>query len=97
MTHNILSSWKPFPRASVEGWILHSFGRGELSNEVILNEELDDLLAQAHGCEGTYGRSLPLDLEGDILKGLLGHPVTLMGCVLRLRRTSRLQSDRLPE
>ena len=70
---------------------------GELSNEVVLNEELDDLFAQALGCKGLDGRSFPLDLEGDILDGLLGHPVILLVCVLQLRRTSQLQTDRLPE
>ena len=97
MTHILLSCWKPFPRVSVEGWILHSSGGGELSNEVVLNEEFDDLFAQAPCCKGPDGRSFPLDLEGDILNGLLGHPAIYLGCILRLRRTSRLQSDRLPE
>ena len=55
---------------------------GELSYEVVLNEELDDLFAQASSRKGLDGRSFPLDLEGDILNRLLGHPGILLACVL---------------
>ena len=55
---------------------------GELSDEVVLNEELDDLFAQASGRKGPYGRSFPLDLEGGIVNGLLGYPGVLLICVL---------------
>jgi hypothetical protein len=47
---------------------------GKLSDEVVINEELDDMFAQAPGSEGPYGRSFPLDLEGGIIDRLLGHP-----------------------
>ena len=89
MTHSILSCWKPFPRALVEGWILHSSRGGELSDEVVLTEELDDMFAQALGRKGPNGRSFPLDLEGDILDGLLGHPGYLLVCVYWQLLTSR--------
>jgi hypothetical protein len=49
---------------------------GELSDEVVLSEELDDLFTQVPGGEGPDGRFLSLDLDGDILDGQLGHPVT---------------------
>ena len=54
----------------------------ELSDEVVLNEEVDDLLAQASGRKGLNGRSFPLDLEGGIVNGLLEHPGVLLICVL---------------
>jgi len=46
---------------------------GELSDELVFNEELDDMLAHAPGCEGPHGRSFPFDLEGGMIDGLLGH------------------------
>ena len=72
-------------------------GGGELPDEVVINEELDDMFTQVPGGEGPDGRSLSLDLDGDILDGQLGHPVVVV--LLRLVAASygRLQSDRLPE
>ena len=56
------------------------FRVGKLSDELVLNEELNDMFAQALGRKGPYGRSFPLDLEGGMVGGLLGHPgVTLRG------------------
>ena len=71
MTQSLLSCWKPLPRDSVEGWILHSSGGGQLSNELVLREEFDDPLAQVHGGKWPHLRSLPFDLDGDIDDGLL--------------------------
>ena len=48
------------------------FRGGELSDELVLNEELDDLFAKVPGYKGSDGRSFPLDLEGDMVDGLLG-------------------------
>jgi hypothetical protein len=72
-------------------------GGREFPDEVFFDEELDILFAQVAGCEGSYGRSFPFDLDGDILKGLLGHSVGFV--VLRLASASyeRLRSDRIPE
>jgi len=56
--------------------------RGELSDEVVLNEELDDLFAQASGRKGSDMRAFPLDLEGDIVNGLLGHPGIMLVSIL---------------
>ena len=44
---------------------------GELSDELALLEEFDDLLAHAPGGEGPRMRSLPFALEGGIDDGLL--------------------------
>ncbi len=55
---------------------------GELPDKAVLNEELDDLFAQAAGRKGPDGRSFPLDLDGDILDGQLGHQGILLVCVL---------------
>ena len=68
---------------------------GELPDEVVLNEELDDMFAQVAGSKGPHGRSLSLDLDGDILDGQLGHPVVVV--LLRLVAASygRLLSDRV--
>ena len=52
---------------------------GEFSDELVLNEELDDLFAQAPGRKGPAGRSFPLDLEGYMVDGLLGHPWVTLG------------------
>ena len=97
MTHNLLSCWNPFPRASFERWILHSSGGGELPDEVVFNEELDGMLAQGVGRKGPHGRSFPLDLDGDILDGLLAHPGDFVCLRLVAASYGRLQSDRLPE
>ena len=48
-------------------------GGREITDEVFLDEVFDNLFAQTSGREGPDGRSLPFDLEGDILDGLLGH------------------------
>ena len=61
-------------------------GGGELPNEVLLDEELDNDFAQAAGREGPHGRSFSLDLDGDILDGLLGHSGNFVG--LRLLAAS---------
>ena len=70
---------------------------GELPDEVVLNEELDDLFAQVTGGEGPDGRSFFLDLDGGIVNRQLGHPE--VASLVRLVATSygRLLSDRLPE
>ncbi len=60
---------------------------GELSDEVVFDEELDGMFANVSGWEEPDGRPFSLDLEGDILDGLLGHPVIPLVCVLQLRRT----------
>ena len=52
---------------------------GELPDEVVLDEELDDMSAQAAGRKGPDGRSFPLDIDGDILDGMLGHPGDCVG------------------
>ena len=44
---------------------------GELSDELVFREELDDLLAQAPGCEGPSWRSFTFNLEGGMVDGLL--------------------------
>ena len=44
-----------------------------------------------------HGRSFPLDLHGDILDGLLGHPGDCVCLRLVVASYGRLQSDRLPE
>ena len=46
---------------------------GELSDELVFYEELDDLFTHASCREGSYWRFLSLDLEGNIVHGLLGH------------------------
>ena len=61
---------------------------GELSDELVLREEFDNLLAQVLGGEWPHKRSLPFDLDGGIDDGLLLHP--MCGCVLLLRRTGWL-------
>ena len=56
---------------------------GELPDEVVLNEELDDMFAQVAGRKGLDGRSFSLDLDGDILDGLLGLPGDSIGlCIV---------------
>ena len=55
------------------------FRGGELSDELVLNDELDDLFAQAPGRKGPNGRSFPLDLEGGMVDVLLGHPGVTLG------------------
>ncbi len=55
------------------------FRGGELFVELVLNEELDDLFAQAPGCKGPDGRSFTLDLEEGMVDGLLGHPGATRG------------------
>ena len=83
--------------AGFRGWVdPPDIGGREFPDEVFLDEQLDSLFAQATGREGPYGRSFPFDLDGDILDGLLGHSEQVW-CVLWLRRTERLLSDRLPE
>ncbi len=47
------------------------FRGGELSDELVLPEEFDNLLAHAPGGEGSGGRSLPFDLDGGMVNGLL--------------------------
>jgi hypothetical protein len=47
--------------------------RGELSDELFLNEELDDLFAQVSCREGSDGHSFYLDLDGGIVDGMLEH------------------------
>jgi hypothetical protein len=49
------------------------FPGGELCDELVLYEELDDLFAQAPGCKGLDGRSFPLEFEEDMVDGLLVH------------------------
>ena len=46
---------------------------GEISDELFLGEELDDLFAQVSYREGPGGRSFSLDLDGGIVDELLGH------------------------
>jgi hypothetical protein len=48
-------------------------GGRKFTDEVFLDEELDNLFAQTAGREGPDGRSFPFDLDGDILDWLLGH------------------------
>ena len=69
MTMNLLSCWKPLPLAFVEGLPR----RRELSDKLVVNEELDDMFAQGHCCERPDGRSLPFDLEGGMVDGVLVH------------------------
>ena len=45
----------------------------ELSDELVLREELDELLPKGSYCERPYGRSLPFDLEGGMGDELLGY------------------------
>ncbi len=47
---------------------------GEFPDEFVLDEEVDGFLAQVAGGEGPDWRSLPLDLDGGIVDGLLRHP-----------------------
>ena len=79
MTLSLRSCWKPLPLASVEGWIFHSSGGGEPSDEIFLREELNDMFTQVSCREGSYWRSLSFDLEGGIVDGLLGHSSVAMG------------------
>jgi hypothetical protein len=72
-------------------------GGGELPNEVLLDEELDIMFIQAAGREGPHGRSFSLDLDGDILDGLLGHSGGLVGLRLVAASYGRLRSDRISE
>ena len=72
-------------------------GRRELPDEIVLNEELDGLFAQVAGRKGPHGRSFSRDLDGDILDGLLGHPVVIVRLRLVVASHGRLQSERLPE
>jgi hypothetical protein len=44
---------------------------GELSDKLVLLEELDDFLAKSPGGEGPHWRSLLFDLEGGMVDGLL--------------------------
>ncbi len=44
---------------------------GEFSDELVLDEEFDDPLAQVAGGKGPDWRSLPFDLDGGIDDGLL--------------------------
>ena len=46
---------------------------GELSDELFLGEELDDMFAQVSCRKGPYERSFAFDLDGVIVNGLLGH------------------------
>ncbi len=59
---------------------------GEFSNEFVLDEEVDGPFAQVAGGEGPDWRSLPLDLDGGIVNGLLGHPAVVEA--LRLEAAS---------
>ncbi len=70
---------------------------GELPDEVVLNEELDDLFTQVTGGEGPGGRSVPFDLDGGIVDGQLGHPEVAGLVRLVAASYGRLLSDRLPE
>ena len=78
--------------------------RGELSDELLLREKIDDLFAKVSCREGPRIRSLPFDLEGGIVDGLLGHSwfVQMVSTekwlcsppyVLRLRRAGLLGSS----
>ncbi len=49
-------------------------GGREFPGKAFLDKELDGMFAQAAGGEGPHGRSLSLDLDVDIVNGLLGHP-----------------------
>ena len=69
----------------------------ELPDEVVLNAELDGMFAQVAGRKGPHGRSFPLDLDGDILDGLLGYPVVIVRLRLVAASYGWLQSDRLTE
>ena len=72
-------------------------GGREFSDEVFLDEELDDLFAQAAGREGPYGRSFPFDLDEDIFDRLLGHSVGSVEVRLEVASYERLLSERIPE
>ena len=72
-------------------------GGREFPDEVFLDEELDNLFAQAAGREGPHGRSFSFDLDGDILDGLLGHSEESIGLRLVAASYGRLRSDRIPE
>ena len=72
-------------------------GGREIPDEVVFDEELDRMFAQAAGCEGSYGRSFPVDLDGDILKGLLGHSVGFVELRLAAASYDRLRFNRIPE
>ena len=75
------------PLASVERWIIHSSGgegRGGLSKELVFCEEFDDMFTHASCREGPNWRSLSLDLECNIVDGLLGHlEVTGLSSMMR--------------
>ena len=70
---------------------------GYLPNEVLLDEEFDNLFAQAAGREGPHGRSFSLDLDEDILDGLLGNSGDLVGLRVVAVLYGRLRSDHIPE
>ncbi len=73
------------------GWVNPPFvGGGELAGDAVLDEELDGMFAQVACCEGPHGRSLSLDLDADIVDGLLGHPEVRK--LLRLEAASWLNS-----
>ena len=70
---------------------------GELPDEIVLNEELDDMFAQIMGGKGPDGRSLSFDLDGGIVNGQLGYPEVAGLVRLVAASYGRLLSDRLPE
>ena len=55
------------------------FRWGELSDELVLGEKPHDMFAHATGYKRLYGRSFPLDLEGGMVDGLLGHSGVIWG------------------
>jgi len=71
-------------------------GEGALGRG-LLDEELGNLIARVAGREGPHGRSFSLDLDGDILDGLLGHSVDSVELRLEAASYGRLRSDRIPE
>ena len=71
-------------------------GGRELPDEVFLDEEHASMFAQVAGREGPHGRSFSLDLDGDILDGLLGYSVDLVGLRLVAASYGRLRSDWIP-
>ncbi len=72
-------------------------GGRELPDEVFLDEELDSMFAQVAGRKGPHGRYFSLDLNGDILDGLLGHSENSVELRLEASSYGRLRSDRIPE
>ena len=65
---------KPFSPGLSRGVDPPFVWEGEFPDEFVLDEELDDPLAQVAGGKGPHWRSLPLDLDTDICNGLFGHP-----------------------